>query len=238
MVIPYLVPLNRKLCGMIAEQNNQLVLYSYWRSSAAFRVRIALNLKGLPFKTIAVNLVRQGGEQLGEDYRRINPQGLVPVLSHQDRVLTQSMAICEYLDEVFPRYRLLPPEPEARTLVRALALQIACEIHPVNNLRVQKYLAGQCGNSIDTAEWMDHWMTEGFSAIEKQLQNSLGADSIFISGRPGLFECFLIPQVYNAERFGVDMSKFKVIRNIVSQCGALPAFHDAVPENQPDAVPV
>jgi len=223
---------------MKAEQHHQLVLYSYWRSSAAYRVRIALNLKGLPYTTIPVNLVRQGGEQLSEDYRRINPQGLVPVLSHQGHVLTQSMAICEYLDEIFPGYLLLPSEPVARAETRALALQVACEIHPINNLRVQKYLASQCGDSIDTVEWMHHWITEGFSALEKQLQNSLGADSAFISGHAGLFECFLIPQVYNAERFGVDMSGFEVIRSIVSQCRVLQAFDDAAPENQPDAVPV
>ena len=223
---------------MKAEQNHQIVLYSYWRSSAAYRVRIALNLKGLPFTTIPVNLVRQGGEQLGEEYRRINPQGLVPVLSHQGHVLTQSMAICEYLDEVFPCYLLLPPDPAARAEVRALALQVACEIHPLNNLRVQKYLASQPGEPIDTLAWMDHWMTEGFSAIEKQLQNSLDTGSTYISGRPGLFECFLVPQVYNAERFGVDMSRFKLIRNIVSQCRGLPVFQNAAPENQPDAVPI
>lgn len=223
---------------MKAEQNQQLLLYSYWRSSAAYRVRIALNLKALPFTTIPVNLVRQGGEQLGEDYRRINPQGLVPVLSHQGHVLSQSLAICEYLDEVFPHYLLLPTDPVARAEVRALVLQIACEIHPLNNLRVQKYLASQTGAPFDTVTWMDHWMTEGFSAIEKQLQNSLSTNSPFVSGRPGLFECFLVPQVYNAERFGVDMSGFKLIRNIVLQCRAMPAFHDAAPEIQPDAVPV
>ncbi len=216
----------------------ELTLYSYWRSSAAYRVRIALNLKGLVFKTIPVHLVRQGGEQLGEAYRSINPQGLVPVLLHRGQVLTQSMAICEYLDACFERYPLLPADPLERARVRSLVLQIACEIHPVNNLRVQKYLKNQCGDVLDTVEWMSHWMTEGFTAIEQQLNDKGGSDSGYYADRPGLFECFLVPQVYNAERFGTDMSAFPEIRRIVTLCRGLSAFSDAAPDNQPDAEPV
>ena len=215
---------------MKVEAETRLTLYSYWRSSAAYRVRIALNLKGLSYQTIPVHLVKNGGEQLSDAYRAINPQGLVPVLLHQGQVLTQSMAICEYLDECFEQYPLLPADSLARARVRSLALQVACEIHPINNLRVQKYLKGQCGDALDTVEWMTHWMTEGFSAIEQQLENN--------ADRPGLFECFLVPQVYNAERYGTDMSVFPVIRQIVAQCRELPAFSDAAPENQPDAVPI
>ena len=215
---------------MKAEAETRLTLYSYWRSSAAYRVRIALNLKGLSYQTIPVHLINNGGEQLSDAYRAINPQGLVPVLLHQGHVLTQSMAICEYLDECFEQYPLLPADSLARAQVRSLALQVACEIHPINNLRVQKYLKDQCGDALDTIEWMTHWMTEGFSAIEQQLENS--------ADRPGLFECFLVPQVYNAERYGTDMSVFPVIRQIVAQCRELPAFSDAAPENQPDAVPI
>jgi len=221
---------------MKAEEATQLTLYSYWRSSAAYRVRIALNLKGLSFQSIPVHLVRHGGEQLSEVYRTINPQGLVPVLLHQGHVLTQSMAICEYLDECFEQYPLLPADPPGRARVRSLALQIACEIHPINNLRVQKYLKEQCNDAMDTLEWMSHWMTEGFTAIEQQLNNRSDNESGYYNDRPGLFECFLVPQVYNAERYGTDMSVFPVISQIVSQCKRLAAFRDAAPENQPDAV--
>jgi len=222
---------------MKAEKTTQLKLYSYWRSSAAYRVRIALNLKGLSFETIPVHLVRQGGEQLGEAYRSINPQGLVPVLLHEGHVLTQSMAICEYLDEVFEQYPLLPADPLERARVRSLALQIACEIHPINNLRVQKHLKNQYGDDVDTVAWMSHWMSEGFAAIEQQLTDRGENNSGYFGDRPGLFECFLVPQVYNAERYGTDMSAFPMICDIVIQCRKLPAFNDAAPENQPDAVP-
>jgi len=223
---------------MKAEPETQLTLYSYWRSSAAYRVRIALNLKGLSYQTIPVHLIKNGGEQLSDAYRAINPQGLVPVLLHQDHVLTQSLAICEYLDECFGQYPLLPADSLQRARVRSLALQVACEIHPINNLRVQKYLKGQCGDTLDTVEWMSHWMTEGFASIEQQLKNDSDGNSGYCRDRPGLFECFLVPQVYNAERYGTDMSVFPVISKIVTQCRGLPAFIDAAPENQPDAVQV
>ena len=223
---------------MKAEPETQLTLYSYWRSSAAYRVRIALNLKGLSYQTIPVHLIKNGGEQLSDAYRAINPQGLVPVLLHHDHVLTQSLAICEYLDECFGQYPLLPADSLQRARVRSLALQVACEIHPINNLRVQKYLKGKCGDYLDTVEWMSHWMTEGFASIEQQLKNDSDGNSGYYRDRPGLFECFLVPQVYNAERYGTNMSVFPVISKIVTQCRELPAFIDAAPENQPDAVPV
>ncbi len=223
---------------MKTEESGQLTLYSYWRSSAAYRVRIALNLKGLSFQTIPVHLVKNGGEHLSEAYREINPQGLVPALLHQGQVLTQSMAICEYLDECYERYPLLPAEPLERARVRSLALQVACEIHPINNLRVQKYLNEQCGDGLDTVAWMSHWMNIGFEAIEQQLNDSGDRHSGFYGARPGLFECFLVPQVYNAERFSIDMSAFPAICELVRLCKTLTAFSDASPENQPDAVAV
>ena len=171
-------------------------------------------------------------------YRAINPQGLVPALVHEGNVLTQSMAICEYLDERFEDYPLLPAEPLARARVRSLALQVACDIHPLNNLRVQKYLKRHCGEDADAVAWMSHWMIEGFAAIEQQIGSDGDAGLLPGHERPGLFECFLVPQVYNAERFGTDMSPFPLIGGIVRQCRKLPSFVDAAPENQPDAVSV
>lgn len=216
------------------KENERLILYSYWRSSAAYRVRIALHLKDLDFDTVPVHLVRNGGEQLSESYLALNPQGRVPVLKHGDRVLTQSMSICEYLDETFRDYPLLPSGPYERALIRSLALQIACEIHPLNNLRAQNYLKEHCRGSVDTVAWMRHWMHEGFAVIEKQLGDSrLPRDG----GHPGLFECFLVPQAYNAERYGMDLSAYPSIREVVERCRQHRAFVRAAPENQPDAEP-
>lgn len=223
---------------MNPENGGQLKLYSYWRSSAAYRVRIALHLKGLEFTTIPVHLVRGGGEQHTDTYRRVNPQGLVPALEHDGHVLTQSMAICEYLDECFEPYPLLPADPIGRARVRSLALQIACEIHPLNNLRVHKYLKGQCGDAVEPVVWMQHWMSEGFTAIERQINDRSSNKFTHSDGLPGLFECFLVPQVYNAERYCTDMSVFPAINEIVAYCRGLPAFVEAAPENQPDAEPL
>lgn len=214
-----------------------LKLYTYWRSSAAYRVRIALNLKGLCFESIPIHLVRQGGEQHGEEYRSINPQGLVPALVHGDEVVSQSLAICEYLDECFPHYPLLPAEPLERARVRSLALQIACEIHPLNNLRVQKHLASACAEQLDVPAWMSHWMSSGFETIERQLVEWDRGKTGCLGEQPGLFECFLVPQVYNADRYGLDMSPYPEISEIVKNCRRLPEFHRAAPENQPDATP-
>lgn len=217
------------------EKDARLTLYSYWRSSAAYRVRIALHLKDLDFETIPVHLVRNGGEQLSAPYLALNPQGRVPVLTHGGLVLTQSMSICEYLDEVFPGYPLLPADPSGRALIRSLALQIACDIHPLNNLRVQNYLKERLAGAVDTVAWMRHWMHEGFAAIEKQLGDGRPAHA---EGRPGLFECFLVPQAYNAERYGMDLSAYPAIREIVGRCRQHDAFIRAAPENQPDAEPL
>jgi len=217
------------------KKSGRLTLYSYWRSSAAYRVRIALHLKDLDFETIPVHLLRNGGEQLSESYLAMNPQGRVPVLTHGERVLTQSMAICEYLDEVFRDYPLLPAGPFERALIRSLAQHIACEIHPLNNLRVQNYLKAQLADAVDTVAWMRHWMHEGFTALEKQLDDSRPARD---DGHPGLFECFLVPQAYNAERYGMDLSVYPAIREVVERCRQHEAFIRAAPENQPDAEPV
>ena len=185
-----------------------------------------------------MHLTRHGGEQHAGSYLLLNPQGLVPVLLHGQHVLTQSLSICEYLDEVFPEYALLPADPAGRARVRSLALQIACDIHPLNNLRVQNYLKAHGGGAVDTTAWMLHWMKTGFTAIERQLNDRQHGNSGHAAGRPGLFECFLLPQVYNAERYGADMSVFPVISEIVSYCRAQTAFIMAAPENQPDAEPL
>lgn len=209
-----------------------LVLYDYWRSSAAYRVRIALRLKGLKYEQRAVNLIRDGGEQHGAAYRALNPQGLVPALVHDGRILTQSLAICEYLEEVFPETPLLPAGVEERARARALALMIACDIHPLNNLRVQQHLRRALdADDRDLEAWMNHWMSTGFAAVEAQLTGGR-----FCSGEtPGLADCFLVPQVYNAERYGCDLTPFPGIREISTRCRALPAFAGSAPEAQPDA---
>ncbi len=214
---------------------DELTLYGYWRSSASYRVRIALNLKGLSCQMKPVHMVKQGGEQHSAAFRAINPQGLVPVLVHKGQVITQSVAICEYLDEVFEPYPLLPASALERARTRSMALQVACDIHPLNNLRVTKYLREQLGDAVNLTEWMWHWMIEGFSAIEQQLAKARDRSQVYLDGKPGLFECFLVPQVYNAERFGTDLSAFPAISHLVAECRKLPAFIAAAPENQADA---
>ena len=213
----------------------KLTLYGYWRSSASYRVRIALNLKGLPCQMIPVHMVKNGGEQHSAVFRAINPQGLVPVLVHGSQVISQSLAICEYLDECFEPYPLLPAQPLKRARTRSLALQVACDIHPLNNLRVTKYLREKHGDAANPLEWMSHWIVEGFSAIEKQLIDAGDRSQLFLDGKPGLFECFLVPQVYNAERFATDLTAFPEIMRLVAECRKLPAFIEAAPENQADA---
>lgn len=212
-----------------------LILYGYWRSSAAYRVRIALNLKGLSYVQHAVHLIRDGGEQHAPAYRRLNPQGLVPALAHDGAIITQSLAICEYLDERFPAHPLLPSEPLDRARCRAMALAVACDIHPINNLRVQQYLERRLDvPRDDVVAWMNHWVAEGFAAIEAEL-DARGGPPFCQGPAPGLADCFLVPQVYNAERFECDLSPFPRIRAVTARCRSLPAFAAAEPERQPDA---
>ena len=213
-----------------------LILHDYWRSSAAYRVRIALHLKGLSFEQRAVNLVRDGGEQHGAAYRALNPQGLVPALVHNGRVLTQSLAICEYLDEVFPETPLLPAQARERAGVRALALLVACDIHPINNLRVQQRLRGTFGADDEAVvEWMNHWVSAGFRALEQRLERDYEGAKYCTGDSPGLADCCLVPQVYNAERYHCDLRPFPRIRSVAARCRELPAFAAAAPESQPDA---
>lgn len=213
-----------------------LRLYSYWRSSAAYRVRIGLNLKGLAYETIPVHLVQDGGQQHSEAYRQINPQELVPVLNHGHRRLTQSLAILEYLDEVWPEQPLLPATARERQRVRALALLVACEMHPLNNLRVLQYFEHEWGVPQPEREgWVRHWIKDGFHAAEALLAGHPSTGDFCEGEIPTLADCCLIPQVYNARRFGVDMAAYPTISRIEAACLRLPAFDAARPENQPDA---
>lgn len=213
-----------------------LRLYSYWRSSAAYRVRIGLNLKGLPYQTVPVHLVRDGGEQHTEAFRQTNPQGLVPVLQHGDRVFRQSVAILEYLDETWPEPPLLPSAARDRQRVRALAQTIACDIHPLNNLRVLQYFERHWHVPQPERDgWVQHWIQEGFAALEAMLDGHPSTGTFCEGDTPTLADCCLVPQVYNARRFGVDLGAYPTVIRIEKACLAFPAFEAARPERQPDA---
>ncbi len=213
-----------------------IVLYTYWRSSAAYRVRIGLELKGLAWEARPVHLVRDGGEQHLDAYCRLNPQQLVPTLLHEGHALTQSLAIVEYLDERFPQVPLLPADATGRARVRALAQLVACDIHPINNLRVMQYLERSLQLPADARmQWTLHWMAEGFAAMEALLANSRDTGTFCHGDRPGLADLCLLPQLYNAHRFGLDLAPYPTLRRIEAACQALDAFDRARPENQPDA---
>ena len=216
--------------------SDQLRLYSYWRSSAAYRVRIGLNLKGLEYDTVPVHLVRDGGEQHSAAFRETNPQGLVPVLQHGNRTLRQSMAILEYLDETWPDNALLPATARDRARARGLAQMVTCDIHPLNNLRVLQHLERELGVPQEQRDaWVKHWITTGFDAVEASLAEHLSTGTFCEGDSPGLADCCLIPQVYNARRFGVDMAAYPTVARIEAACLELPAFDAARPERQPDA---
>jgi maleylacetoacetate isomerase len=212
------------------------VLYTYFRSSAAYRVRIALNLKRLDYRAVPVHLLRDGGQQHQPEYRAVHPFGLVPSYRENGRTIRQSLAIIEYLDECHPEPPLLPATPFARAEVRQLALSIACEIHPLNNPRVMKYLEREL--HVDEATrlgWMRHWMKVGLQALETLLAD-MGSSGRFCHGdQPSLADCCLVPQLFNARRFAVDLSEFPRLLAIDAACNALQAFPNAHPSRQPDA---
>jgi maleylacetoacetate isomerase len=220
---------------MAADSTIEPVLYSYWRSSSAYRVRIALNLKDIQYQQKFVHLVKDGGEQHRPEYRDINPLGLVPALVHGDLTIVQSLSICEYLEETFGGPSLLPPDPGGRARVRSITQSIASEIQPLNNLAVMQYLAEQMQQDSNAINgWYTHWVERGFSAVEAWLSADSG--SKYCHGdSPGLADCFLVPQVYNAERFSCDLQPYPHIRQITAHCRSLPAFAAAEPENQPVA---
>ncbi|MEE7560534.1 maleylacetoacetate isomerase, partial [Xanthomonas sp. Kuri4-2] len=207
-----------------------LELYSYWRSSAAYRVRIGLNLKGLAYALHPVHLVREGGEQHAPAYARLNPQHLVPTLRDGDAVVTQSLAILEYLEERFPGDPLLPPDPVGRARVRALAQLVACDIHPLNNLRVSQYLEREGGLAAAAREdWMRHWIRAGFEALETLLAGHAGTGRFCHGDAPGLADCCLVPQLYNARRFGLPLAAYPTLLRVEAACLALDAFDRARP---------
>jgi len=212
-----------------------LTLYSYWRSTAAYRVRIGLNLKRLAYVQVPVHLVRGGGEQHTADYAALNPQHLVPTLRHGDVVLRQSLAILEYLEDTWPEPALLPHAPRERARVRTLAQVIACDIHPLNNLRVMQYLERELGEAeAARTAWMQHWMRRGLDALEVLLAETAAGD-VCVGDAPTLADCCLLPQLYNARRFGLVPADWPRIARIETACLTLPAFADAAPERQPDA---
>ncbi|MGL6071476.1 maleylacetoacetate isomerase [Craterilacuibacter sp.] len=209
-------------------------LYGYWRSSAAYRVRIALALKGIEYTPLAIDLSRH--EQADAGFTRLNPQQLVPLLQDGDNRISQSLAIIEYLDETRPDTPLLPPDAAGRARVHSLALIIACDIHPLNNLRVLEYLQGELGIGKDfKTQWIQHWIGLGLAALESRLAGE-PHDGPFCHGdSPGLADCCLVPQLYNARRFGLDLAPYPTLVAIDAACAALPAFIAAHPQQQRDA---
>lgn len=210
-------------------------LYTYYRSSAAYRVRIALNLKGLRHDDTFVHLRRK--DQRAPDYMAVNPQGLVPTLVDDDETtIGQSLAILEYLEERYPEPPLLPSSPAGRARVRQLAMIVACDIHPIDNLKVLNYLTEDLG--VDEAgrlRWYTHWVDEGFAALEAILSSQAATGRFCHGDSPTIADVCLVPQVYNAGRFDIDLSPYPTIQRINEICLALPAFADAAPDGQPDA---
>lgn len=215
-------------------------LYGYFRSSASYRVRIALNLKGLPYEVVPVHLLRNGGEQFTAEYRKLNPDALVPALvdeeSGDDCALTQSLAIIEYLNDAYPQPPLLPGDPRDRAFVRSIALSIACDIHPLNNLRVLRYLVRELKVSEeDKNGWYRHWCEQGLASLESMLDRDARVGRFCFGDTPTLADCCLIPQIANAQRLDCNLSNMPTIMRINEACLALDAFVHALPSNQPDA---
>ena len=213
-----------------------LKLFSFFRSSAAFRARIALNIKAIPYDIVNVDLRAPVSGQNAPDYRALNPQGLIPALLAEGTPIAQSLAIIEYLDEVYPQPPLLPASPVERARVRAMALAVACDIHPLNNLRVLNYLRGPLGQSDDAVNtWYQHWIAAGFSALEAQAREASG-DGRFMFGKSlTIADIYIVPQMYNARRLKCDVEPYPTLRGICAHLEKLPAFAAAAPEAQPEA---
>jgi maleylacetoacetate isomerase len=211
-------------------------LYNYFRSSASFRVRIALNVKGLPYEYVVVHLTRDGGQQHAPAFRAINPDALIPVLDDGGQVLTQSLAIIEYLEETHPQPPLLPATPVDRAYARSIALGVACEIHPLNNLRVLRYLVRQLKASDEQKNaWYRHWVEQGLAALEARLVAEGKCGRFALGDAVTLADVVLVPQIFNAQRFDCRLDHVPTIMRIFGHCMELPAFADAQPSRQPDA---
>lgn len=211
-------------------------LYSYFRSSASYRVRIALNYKNLPYSLEGVHLVKEGGQQHKPEYLKLNPQGLVPCLIEDDKIFTQSLAIMEYLEEAYPKPPILPSDKFDRAYVRSLSLMIACEIHPLNNLSVLQYLKNELEVSDEQKQrWYCHWIHKYFKAFEARLKASPDTGDFCFGEAPTMADMCLVPQVYNANRFDCPLDEFPIISRINENCINLPAFATAHPDKQADA---
>ncbi|ASC89349.1 maleylacetoacetate isomerase [Alcaligenes faecalis] len=214
-----------------------MILYSYFRSSAAYRVRIGLNLKGLDYQIKPVHLLKDGGQQHQPDYVQVNPVQLLPALDDDGLIITQSLAILEYLDERYPELPLLPKASAERAWARSMAQTVACDIHPLNNLRVLQYLKNELHAQEDARnQWYRHWVQVGLEGLEALVQRHGKKDHDFIFGdTPGLAEICLIPQMFNARRFDIDLSTFPRLLAVEEKCLELSAFQEAAPDRQPDA---
>lgn len=213
-----------------------LRLHNYFRSSASYRVRIALALKRLPYEYVAVHLLKGGGQQLAPDFRELNTDALVPVLEDDGRVLTQSLAIIEYLDEMHPQPPLLPRDAVERAYVRSIALAIACEIHPLNNLRVLRYLVKTLGATEEQKNvWYRHWVEHGLAALEGRLRAERRHRRYALGDAVTLADICIVPQIFNAQRMECNLDDVPEIMRIFGNCMELPAFADAQPARQPDA---
>lgn len=214
---------------------SDIILHGMWRSSASYRVRIALNLKNMNY--VQKNYKLAEGEHKSDEFLAKNPQGLIPALEVGDKIVTQSIAIIEYLDSLDNNYLLLPTNPDERARVQSIVFAIACEIHPLLNLRVLKYLQNNLGQDQDgVSTWYHHWIKQEFTALEKKLSTDPQTGKFCHGDTPGIADCYLVPQVYNANRFNCDLEPYPTIRRINDTCLAMDAFDKAIPEKQPDAL--